>query len=65
VSGSNGHTEGKAAMLLRFVLLVMGLSLVATGFGLTVAFGIFAFIGMPLLAIGLGLVTTALDHQPR
>jgi hypothetical protein len=52
-------------MLLRFVLLAIGLPLVATGFGLTAAFGIFAFIGMPLLIVGLGCVSAALDHRPQ
>lgn len=51
-------------MLQRFVLIIIGLPLVATGFGLTAAFGIFAFIGMPLLVIGLGCVSAAFDH-PR
>jgi hypothetical protein len=52
-------------MLLRVVLLAVGVPLVATGLGLTAAFGIFAFIGMPLLIIGLGCVSAALDDRPR
>jgi hypothetical protein len=29
--------------------------------GLTVAFGVFAIIGMPVLVVGLGLLSAALD----
>jgi hypothetical protein len=52
-------------MLERLLLLAIGLPLVATGFGLTAAFGIFAFIGMPLLVVGLGCVSAAVDHRVR
>lgn len=50
-------------MLTRFVLLVIGLPLAVTGVGLTAAFGIFAFVGMPLLAIGLSCVSAAVDPR--
>jgi hypothetical protein len=46
-------------MVERIVLLVLGIPLTAGGLGLTLSFGIFAFIGMPLLCIGLGCVSAA------
>lgn len=45
------------------LLLIPGIALAVTGMGLTLAFGLFAFIGIPLLAVGLGLVTAAIDRQ--
>ncbi len=48
-------------MVLRMVMVAIGLPLVATGFGLTAAFGIFAFIGMPLLILGLGFVSAGVN----
>jgi hypothetical protein len=56
-------TTREAPMLTRFALLVIGLPLAVTGVGLTAAFGIFAFIGMPLLAIGLSCVSAAFDPR--
>jgi predicted RND superfamily exporter protein len=47
----------------RAVPIMIGLPLIATGFGLTAAFGIFAFIGIPLLAIGLSCVSVAVDSN--
>jgi hypothetical protein len=41
-------------ILLRLVMIVTGASLVAGGLGLTMI-GVFAFIGMPMLILGLGL----------
>jgi hypothetical protein len=43
-------------ILFRFLLVVIGASLVAGGLGLTMV-GVFAFIGVPLLLVGLGLVS--------
>ena len=37
--------------------LLIGISIFATGMGLTMAFGLLAFIGMPMLIIGLGLLS--------
>jgi hypothetical protein len=45
----------------RIVQMLAGLGLFFAGLGATVAFGIFAFIGVPLLAIGLGLFSAAFD----
>lgn len=50
-------------MLMRIFMVAMGLPLIATGFGLTAAFGIFAFIGMPLLILGLGLLSAGVNPQ--
>jgi hypothetical protein len=44
-----------------FVNLCLGLSVTFAALGLILAFGIFAFIGMPLLAVGLGLLSSAID----
>lgn len=41
-------------MIERAVPIAIGIPLIAAGFGLTGAFGIFSFIGMPLLMLGLG-----------
>ena len=46
-------------MLERAVLLLVGLPLAAGGLGLTVAFGVFAFLGVPLMIIGLGCISAA------
>ena len=43
------------------IYIVAGLSLTFAGLGLTVAFGVFAVIGMPVLIVGLGLLSAALE----
>ncbi len=48
--------------LRRFLRIMLGLSLTFTGLGATLAFGIFAFIGMPMLAVGLGVLSAAIDE---
>ena len=48
-------------MIERAVPIIIGIPLTATGFGLTAAFGIFAFIGMPLLIIGLGCISAGVN----
>lgn len=50
-------------MIARALMLFMGLPLIATGIGLTMV-GIFAFIGMPMLILGLALVSAAAGPQP-
>ena len=42
--------------------LLIGISVFATGMGLTMAFGLLEFIGMPLLVVGLGLLSAAIDE---
>ena len=47
-------------MLERFILLAVGLPLAVTGVSLAVI-GVFAFVGIPLLVVGLGCVSAAVD----
>jgi hypothetical protein len=51
-------------MLERVVLLTLGIPLGVGGLGLTVSFGLLAFIGMPLLIIGLGCISAAVEPSP-
>lgn len=44
-------------ILFRLLLIVIGVSLAAGGLGLTMV-GVLAFIGMPMLILGLGLIST-------
>ena len=46
-------------MLRRMIWLITGIALAMSGMGLTVAFGILAFIGMPLLVVGLACISAA------
>jgi hypothetical protein len=48
----------------RLLMLLAGLSLSFAGFGMVAAFGVLAFIGMPLLFVGLGLVSASIDSRP-
>jgi hypothetical protein len=48
-------------LLKSFVKLCVGLSVTFGGLGLVLAFGMLAFIGMPVLAVGLGLLSSAVD----
>ena len=41
--------------------MMSGLLIFYAGLGATVAFGLFAFIGVPLIAVGLGLFSAAID----
>ena len=45
-------------MIARALILLAGLPLIATGIGLTMV-GIFAVIGIPMLILGLALVSAA------
>ena len=49
------------ASVKQFLGIVTGLGLAFAGLGATVAFGVFAFIGMPMLVIGLGIFSASLD----
>jgi hypothetical protein len=42
--------------------LLIGLGVLVTGMGLTMAFGLLAFLGMPILVVGLGLLSAAIDE---
>jgi hypothetical protein len=52
---------GIVAVVKQFLGVVAGLSLAFAGLGATVAFGVFAFIGMPMLILGLGIFSAAFD----
>ena len=52
-------------MLHSVVLLVLGLVVAVSGMGLTLSFGVLAFVGMPLLLVGLGLISAATDSLSR
>jgi hypothetical protein len=49
-------------IVMRALMLLGGASLVATGIGMTMI-GVLAFIGVPLLIVGLGLVSAAANPQ--
>ncbi|MGH9117185.1 MAG: hypothetical protein ACRD0A_04715 [Acidimicrobiales bacterium] len=49
------------AIVARTLLLLLGVAVAFAGFGLVVAFGVLAFIGMPLLIVGLGVISAATD----
>lgn len=51
-------------MIERIVPVVIGIPLMAMGFGLTAAFGLFAPIGIPLLIIGLSCISAGVNPQP-
>jgi hypothetical protein len=43
------------------VLLLLGISLAIGGMGLTVSFGVMAFAGVPLLVMGLGVLSAGTE----
>jgi hypothetical protein len=49
------------AAIKQSLAMVLGLGLAFAGLGATVAFGVFAFIGMPMLVLGLGIFSAAID----
>jgi hypothetical protein len=49
------------AALKQIVAIIIGISVTFAALGLILAFGLFAWIGIPLLAIGLGLLSAAVD----
>ena len=49
------------AMLRTMAAIAIGFSVLVTGLGITLAFGMFAFLGMPILIVGLGLLSAAID----
>ena len=47
-------------------LLFLGMAVAVSGMGLTMSFGVLAFVGMPLLLVGLGLISAATESfAPR
>ena len=45
--------------------IAIGISVFVTGLGITLAFGMFAFIGMPMLIVGLGVLSAAIEIDRR
>jgi hypothetical protein len=41
--------------------ITIGISIAFTGLGVTLAFGMFAWLGMPILIVGLGLLSAAVE----
>jgi hypothetical protein len=41
--------------------LAIGISIAFTGLGVTLAFGMFAWLGVPILIVGLGLLSAAVE----
>jgi hypothetical protein len=52
-------------MIERIVLFVIGIPMAAAGLGLSAAFGIFAFIGMPLFMVGVSCISGAVKPPVR
>ena len=55
---ADGRGVGSGTVVARALMLLVGMPLVAGGIGLTMV-GIFAFIGMPMLILGLALTSAA------
>lgn len=53
----------ESVMIERAILFVIGVPLAAAGLGLTAAFGVFAFIGMPLFMVGASCVSAAVESR--
>lgn len=51
-------------MIERTILMIIGVPLAAAGLGLTAAFGVFAFIGMPMLMVGTSCISSAVKPTP-
>jgi hypothetical protein len=51
-------------VLARAAMLFLGLPFALGGFGLIAGFGVFAVIGMPLMIVGLGLISAAVNTDP-
>lgn len=50
-------------IVFRALMVLVGVSLVGGGMGLTMI-GVFAFIGVPLLIVGLGLISAGVNPRP-
>jgi hypothetical protein len=49
-------------MIRQLLHIMVGLAITFGGLGLCLAFGMFAWIGVPILAVGLGVLSTAVDR---
>jgi hypothetical protein len=58
-----GWTVLEGMILIRLVSILAGAGLVAGGLGMTMI-GVFAFIGIPMLVLGLGLISAATSRSP-
>ena len=45
----------------RFLGIVLGLSVTFAGLGATVAFSYYVYLGIPMLALGLGILSAAIE----
>ena len=45
--------------------LTIGISVAFSGLGLVLAFGMFAWLGMPILIVGLGVLSAAIEEIER
>jgi hypothetical protein len=45
--------------------LTIGISVASLGLSATLAFGMFAWLGMPILVVGLGLLSAAVEELER
>jgi hypothetical protein len=52
---------GFMKLFATFLRICVGLGITFAGLGAVLAFGLFAFIGMPLLVVGLGVLSSAID----
>jgi len=56
---------GLVAMFLKtlktLAAIAIGISIAFTGLGVTLAFGMFAWLGIPILVVGLGLLSAAVE----
>ena len=52
-------------MLHAIGTLFLGLAIAIGGMGLTMSFGVMAFVGMPLLIIGLGVISAGTEELSR
>ena len=49
------------AALKQILAIIVAISVTFAALGLILAFGLFAWLGIPLLAVGLGLLSAAVD----
>jgi hypothetical protein len=49
------------AFVKQMLAVMLGLAVFFAGLGATVAFGYFAMVGVPMLVVGLGILSAAID----
>lgn len=55
------HAHPIRHAILKFLGLLLGLSVTFAGLGATVSFGYFVYLGIPMLALGLGILSAAIE----